>query len=98
MLSAMRNVLSWPEAFEAGTAVCGGKGWNLARLSRYGFAVPEGGVLPAAAYAELLARGGIAELATELASVDADRVTGSDVAVRLGELQSRIVASRLAED
>ncbi|MFA6956053.1 MAG: PEP/pyruvate-binding domain-containing protein [Thermoanaerobaculia bacterium] len=94
----MNGVLSWPEAFEAGTAVCGGKGWNLARLARYGFAVPEGGVLPAVAYAALLARGGIAELSTEIAAVDGDRVADPDVSVRLGELQSRIVASRLAED
>jgi len=94
----MRGVLSWPEAFEAGTSACGGKGWNLARLARYGFVVPEGCVLPATSYAELLARGGIAELATELASIDVDRAGDPDVSVRLGELQTRIVASRLAED
>ena len=31
----------------AGATVCGGKGYNLARLARYGFRVPRGGVLPA---------------------------------------------------
>ena len=29
--------------------MCGGKGYNLARLARYGFRVPHGGVLPAGA-------------------------------------------------
>ena len=41
--------LTWPEAFAAGTAVCGGKGHNLARLARYGFRVPRGGILPVGA-------------------------------------------------
>ena len=34
-------VLDWPRAAAAGPRVCGGKGWNLARLDRYGFPVPE---------------------------------------------------------
>lgn len=37
--------LSWADAFTAGSAQAGGKGWNLARLARYGFRVPSGGVL-----------------------------------------------------
>jgi pyruvate,water dikinase len=45
----MSAFLSWREAYEAGVSVCGGKGYNLARLARYGFLVPRGGVLPAGA-------------------------------------------------
>src|ERR1017187_9498175 len=45
----MSAFLSWPEAYVAGPSVCGGKGYNLARLARYGFRVPRGGVLPAGA-------------------------------------------------
>ncbi len=45
----MSACLSWREAYQAGVAVCGGKGYNLARLARYGFRVPRGGVLPAGA-------------------------------------------------
>ena len=45
----MNTVLNWHEAYAAGAAVCGGKGYNLARLARYGFRVPRGGVLPAGA-------------------------------------------------
>src|SRR5215472_2673611 len=45
----MTSLLSWADAFEAGPSVCGGKGYNLARLARYGFRVPRGGVLPAGA-------------------------------------------------
>ena len=43
-------MLTWAEAAAAGAAVCGGKGYNLGLLARYGFRVPDGGVLPAEAY------------------------------------------------
>ncbi len=46
----MTSLLNWYEAYEAGPSVCGGKGYNLARLARYGFGVPHGGVLPAGAW------------------------------------------------
>src|SRR5271165_939448 len=42
----MDAVLSWQQAYEAGPRMCGRKGYNLARLSRYGFRIPRGGVLP----------------------------------------------------
>ncbi|HTX74897.1 MAG TPA: PEP/pyruvate-binding domain-containing protein [Terracidiphilus sp.] len=45
----MTSFLNWAEAYDAGPSVCGGKGYNLARLARYGFRVPRGGVLPAGA-------------------------------------------------
>jgi phosphoenolpyruvate synthase/pyruvate phosphate dikinase len=38
----MNAFLNWQEAYGAGTEVCGGKGYNLARLARYGFRVPRG--------------------------------------------------------
>lgn len=47
-------MLDWEGAAAAGAAVCGGKGWNLGRLDRYGFPVPAGGVLVAEAYNRLL--------------------------------------------
>jgi phosphohistidine swiveling domain-containing protein len=43
-------MLTWREAAAADSGVCGGKGYNLGRLARYGFRVPQGGVLPAEAY------------------------------------------------
>lgn len=45
----MSASLNWQEAYQAGVAVCGGKGHNLARLVRYGFRVPRGCVLPVGA-------------------------------------------------
>lgn len=42
----MNGLLPWDEVIDAGVERCGGKGYNLARLHRYGFRVPTGGVLP----------------------------------------------------
>src|SRR5262245_27301638 len=47
-------ILDWEEAFRAGPATVGGKGFNLARLHRYGFPVPRGGVLPAEVYSDFI--------------------------------------------
>ena len=43
-------MLTWAEAASAGPLVAGGKGHNLGRLARYGFRIPDGGVLAADAY------------------------------------------------
>jgi pyruvate,water dikinase len=53
-VSAGPDVLGWEEVFNAGPEVCGGKALGLARLHRYGFRVPRGGVITARAYQELL--------------------------------------------
>src|ERR1039457_3670920 len=53
----MSTFLTWPEAYHRGPSVCGGKGYNLARLARYGFRVPRGGVLPAGAPLSAIPRG-----------------------------------------
>ena len=68
------QLLTWDEAFAAGPAVVGGKGWNLARLVRYGFAVPPGGVVPASVYAGLFRTPDIAALAAPLAAVTLDEI------------------------
>jgi len=46
--------LNWEDVYAAGVTVAGGKGWNLARLDRYGFTVPAGGVLAAQAYDDFI--------------------------------------------
>lgn len=48
-------VMNYAAAFAAGPEQVGGKGWNLARLARYGFSVPAGGVLCADGYVRVLA-------------------------------------------
>lgn len=64
----MKTLLNWCDAYEAGSSVCGGKGYNLARLARYGFSVPRGGVLPVGASISEIGSG-LEQLGLEEASV-----------------------------
>ncbi len=64
----MKSILNWYEAYKAGSSVCGGKGYNLARLARYGFRVPRGGVLPVGASMSEIGSG-LEQLGLEKASV-----------------------------
>ena len=89
------QVLTWDRAFPAGSAAAGGKGWNLARLARYGFAVPRGGVVAASVYAELFRTPDVAALAAPLAAVTPDEVGSDDVQARLAALRDLVVRTGL---
>lgn len=89
------RVLDWNEVFHAGMARCGGKGYNLARLARYGFNVPAGGVLIAEVYAEQMRTPDLARRAGELAGVGADEMLNAAVASKLTELRAAIEGASL---
>ena len=57
---------SWSEAFLTITEMVGGKGWNSARLDRYGFEIPRGGVLSATVYGHFLEANGLRSIVQEL--------------------------------
>lgn len=63
-----RYIVDWDEAFISGVEQCGGKGWNLSRLYRYGFNVPKGRVLTAAAYQAFVEANGLKEKLQETAA------------------------------
>ncbi len=88
-------LLTWDAAFAAGSAVVGGKGWNLARLVRYGFAVPRGGVMAASVYTDLFRTADVAALAAPLAAVAPDDVERADVQTQLAALRDRVVRAGL---
>ncbi len=88
-------MLDWYQAFQAGAARCGGKGYNLARLARYGFDVPEGGVLTAEAYAELMNTPDLARRAGEITGVGADETLSAPGVIKLHELRAAIEGARL---
>ena len=88
-------LLTWEQAFAAGSEVVGGKGWNLARLARYGFDVPPGGVVAASVYADLFRTPGIAALAAPLAAVTPDEVGRADVQAQLAALRDLVVRTGL---
>ncbi len=89
------QLLTWVEAFTAGPAVVGGKGWNLARLARYGFAVPPGGVVAASVYVDLFRTPDIAALAATLAAVPPDDAGNPDVQARLAALRDLVIRTGL---
>jgi pyruvate,water dikinase len=84
------RILNWDEAAAAGPLRCGGKGWNLGRLHRYGFLVPAGGVLSADAYTRLLSVPPLATLRASLADVPAAKAADPDVTRRLDAMQTAI--------
>ncbi|MDF2630550.1 MAG: pyruvate phosphate dikinase PEP/pyruvate-binding [Symbiobacteriaceae bacterium] len=94
----MRWILNWSEAAEAGSAVAGGKGWNLGRLHRYGFPVPVGGVVVAGAYLRFMGQPEIAANAEVAAGLGARAVTAPETASRLEALQAAIAAAPLPDD
>ena len=91
-------LLTWVEAFTAGPAVVGGKAWNLARLARYGFEVPPGGVVAASVYVDLFRTADIAALAAPLAAVTSDDAGRADVQARLAALRDLVVRTGLPAD
>ncbi len=91
-------MLTWEQAFQAGTQVVGGKGWNLGRLSRYGFAVPSGGVLAASVYEQVMRSPQIAKYIAELKAVTADQVSDDFVQQKLTKLREEILSQKLPDD
>ena len=88
-------LLTWDEAFAASSAAVGGKGWNLARLARYGFTVPRGGVVAASVYAELFRTADVAALAAPLATVTPADVERADVQAQLATLRDLVIRTGL---
>jgi pyruvate,water dikinase len=86
--------LTWSEAVDAGPEVCGGKGYNLGRLQRYGFRIPRGGVIPAAWYSEAMAQVSKESLAF-LATVPAEDVVEPSTIGALEQVRQAIERAEL---
>lgn len=93
-----RWIHSWEAAAAAGAPVCGGKGWNLGRLHRYGFPVPAGGVLVAEAYTRMMGQATLAELAREVSTIGARDATSPEAVRLLDGLRHGILVAELPVD
>jgi phosphohistidine swiveling domain-containing protein len=89
------HILNWQQAFDAGLLACGGKGYHLAQLRRYGFPVPDGGVVVADVYRHLMQTPGLASLTQALASVRAEEVMEPRVQAQLANLRQAIMVTAL---
>lgn len=87
--------LTWDGACRAGVRTAGGKGWNLGRLARYGFPVPDGFVVSADAYREFMGAGALKRLSGEFAATGAAEASGPDASGRLQVLRTSMEAATL---
>ena len=81
--------IPWDQAFDLGPAQAGGKGWNLARLDKFGFRIPPGGILSTDAYIEFVNYNGLHD---DMADIS-NRITAtnlSDYTNELSELEGKI--------
>ncbi len=90
------SFFTWQQAYEAGVTQCGGKGWNLARLHRFGFNVPVGGVLSSDIYQQLMADPALEPLvhqlrATMLTQRADDKLANPKLEQRLQTIRQTIV-------
>ncbi|HAG09843.1 MAG TPA: pyruvate, phosphate dikinase [Desulfotomaculum sp.] len=87
---------NWPEAFQAGVIAAGGKGWNLAKLDRYGFYVPAGGVLAARAYQISIEENNLFEDMAEITrSATVDNIGEKEIDQKLLLIREKIKAGQI---
>ncbi len=91
MDSSDNLILNWQEAYAVGPAVVGGKAWNLGRLVRYGFAVPPGVALIAAAYEAFIEHNNLREMIKQVA----DQVSLESLANGVGNSTLQCLRERI---
>ncbi len=94
----MAWIYDWEGAAHAGAAVCGGKGWNLGRLHRYGFPVPRGGVVAAEAYIQVMSSSELKALAEPMAEIGANEVVRPDATARIAAVHEAVAGTALPEE
>ena len=93
-----RWVVDLPQAASASPTTCGGKGWNLGRLVRFGLPVPRGGVVVAEAYTRLMASPELRRLTTSPGRMTAEDVLEPAVGRELAALRAAIEAAALPDE
>lgn len=91
-------VLSYAQAATAGPTVAGGKGWSLARLDRYGYRVPRGGIVSAGAYRALMSAPALTTLRAILRDVSAEGVADPAALAQLDAMRAAILTAPLPAD
>ena len=92
------DILDYASACSAGPGLVGGKAYNLARASRWGFPAPEGWVVPAGNYKALLNRPSISDLMAEAAAIDAANAGSPESADLLRRLQAALCDTPLSAE
>ena len=89
-------ILNWSQAFNASSAVCGGKGWNLARLHHDGFIIPAGGVVSAELYRTVVTSAAMSTLVAQISALPTEELLAGENSV-LHALRQTLIESPLPE-
>ncbi len=93
----MHGFLNWSEAFEVGVEHVGGKGWNLARLQRYGFEVPRGGVLTAQVYRNFIIQNQLIDIINKLSTlITINNIHEKEIEEELTRFREKIILSPMS--
>jgi len=90
-------ILDWRSAYQANVAICGGKGWNLARLDYYGFTIPNGGVVSTKLYREIIQQQQIGDLISQATKLSIEEVVNQNHTF-FHEIESAFLAITLSDD
>jgi len=86
------SVYCWGEAYEAGSKIVGGKGWNLGRLNRNGFRIPSGIVLATHAYQTFIKENQLQDFIQNISvNIDVSNIGERDSEDELTEVRNKIV-------
>lgn len=91
------RLMDYADAFAAGPALVGGKAWSLARLARWGFAVPAGLAVTIDEDDALRADPALAPLFAAAGRLDGADLTGAAAAAALSSLRAAILDHPFAE-
>lgn len=86
-------IVSYTDAVLLGPTIVGGKGWNLGRLHRYGFFVPQGSILTANTYTQFINAPELRAIYSSLSGIQAKDIADPQVSETLHSLQVAIEAT-----
>lgn len=87
----MKAIFDYEKTYELGADMVGGKAWNMARLSRWGFCVPRGIVVATTLYEEVLQRPKISKLVVAAQEITANNIAEPASAALLERLRAQII-------
>ncbi|MFY9226768.1 MAG: PEP/pyruvate-binding domain-containing protein [Blastocatellia bacterium] len=97
-ITTSSKILDWRVAALSGASICGGKGWKLGQLYRYGFQVPIGGVVTANLYQEIMLSPELKSLQLELENISPLSVSEPQIIEKLNKIQEILVNINFSEE
>lgn len=95
----MKNViLNYNQAYVAGVQSVGGKAWNMSRMARWGFPVPNGIVISTEIYVEIIGRPNVAKLVSNAANLVAEDLIQPHAKELLNKLRNAIGTETLSAE